>query len=576
MTNWIELTGKKTIHNGKEYYATQYSRDVLNDLCGKHCGDPCVYVERKETVHDLNYKNPFSADDSCFFDDDSIASNGCVLKNVTLKNGASINGDVSVYDSELDNAEIETEPQHSKVTARIFSDAKIVGRAKSKLTILIKGKNTTVYVSDTEIVQNEFSEKEKLAEDISFGPISVVSVVRGKLEILNSKITATRQSIAVKGSNVSIQNCEITNSSICVSNFDKESEFIDSKINANFSGHGFFVCNSTIAGSFFVDSCANGLVINDSVFSGEPIVGVHGKELRFWKTKTSGKINVTKKITSKFNSSFDCCDILDDTQIVTSGIDSWLPTFKNTTFKENCLIDDAVIKGSTISGHAFVFEVSLDNCKIGGDAIVGAEIDNTRLPAELASRISLNNKEINSILDFYIIKAAKNYYFAFLGNEAYVINEKVCVNKCNFKRLCDDAARDAVSKEDFPLSDMSTDVYDTMDNVFTNSKEKVCNILKDDPDKSKRENLLNNLVDCTILGALLLFIWFSDNICNVDYSKLEEIKKYIDKNSLYDFSKKKMFGLSSAFTIVPMLVIEKPFAISDWFENNKKVEGFVF
>ena len=50
MTNWIELTGKKTIHNGKEYYATQYSRDVLNDLCGKHCGDPCVYVERKETV----------------------------------------------------------------------------------------------------------------------------------------------------------------------------------------------------------------------------------------------------------------------------------------------------------------------------------------------------------------------------------------------------------------------------------------------------------------------------------------------------------------------------------------------
>jgi hypothetical protein len=60
MANWIELTGEKTIHNGKEYYATRYSRDVLNNLCGKHCGDPCIYVERKETVHDLNYKNPFS------------------------------------------------------------------------------------------------------------------------------------------------------------------------------------------------------------------------------------------------------------------------------------------------------------------------------------------------------------------------------------------------------------------------------------------------------------------------------------------------------------------------------------
>jgi hypothetical protein len=295
MANWIELTGEKTIHNGKEYYATRYSRDVLNNLCGKHCGDPCIYVERKETVHDLNYKNPFSADDSCFFNDDSIASNGCVLKNVTLKNGASINGDVSLYDSELDNAEIETEPQHSKATARIFSGVKILGKAKPKLTILIKGKNTTVYVSDTEIVQNDFSEEEKIAEELSFGTFSVVSVVRGKLEILNSKITATRQTIAIKGSEASIQGCEITNSSICVSNSDKKSEFIDSKINANFSGHGFFISSSTIAGSFFVDSCANGLIIDDSVFSGEPIVGVHGKELRFFGTKASGKINVTKK-----------------------------------------------------------------------------------------------------------------------------------------------------------------------------------------------------------------------------------------------------------------------------------------
>lgn len=572
---WLIPTGKTMIRDGKTYFATRYTEDVMD----RKRGNPGPWFEKKETIDMINERNPMSADNTCFFNDDSIAFDGCKMRDTTISGRTEISGDIEIKSCLFSGLTLNASERHDPTTKRIISETTIETHKNHDES------NTEIsYLKAMVFIHSESSiciERSKLYQTDSQMPYSskkaLICVFDGGLIIKDSFIESNGGGIYCDQTCLKVYDSKILENSKIELRDGEDSKILNSTVDAHLMGSGFYIDESHIEGKFTVFNDAKGLTFIKSKVENFPKINVEKMGMYFNNTTISGTPSITLSGLKCYDVSFESCTISDNAKIESCGVELCFETFSRTTFGDDCYVKDAQTISSNICGRAFVYGVILNTCNVSGNAIVGAELDKTPLPYSLASKINLSKKNIRNFYDLYIIKVVENFYFGFMDYEVYGINKNFVFNKVDFSEVQDSVEAGVMACQDFPLRHLSGKDYDmAYQRLVINSISKSISLLKKEFQRNlKVTSIVRNLVYCSIMRIFTLFSWYSDKVENVDYSSLNSFKQYIAQHASVNISKKEITGLSKDFTVIPSIINKIPEPLSFFFDKNKKIDGVV-
>ena len=561
---WLISTGKTVVRDGKTYFATKYTKNVMD----KKCGDAGPWFEKQETIALINEKEPMSANSACFFNDSSIAHSGCRIKNAVISNDTEISGDIEICNCSFSGVTLTADERSSTTKERIISSTKITSESKFKAMVFIHD-DATIRIERTEIYQTS-SKRPSYKK-------ALINIFEGYVIIKDSVIRSSGGGIYCDNTCLKICDSKILENSKIELRDGEDSRIFNSTVDANLVGSGFYFDDSHVDGNLSVSCDAKGLTFISSEINGYPTISVLKMGMYFNNTKISGSPSITLSGAKCYDVSFESCKISDNAKIESCGVELCFETFNKTTFSDDCFVKDAQTISSNISGKSFVYGAVLNACNISGNAIVGAELDKTLLPYFLASKIHLISRTIRNLYDFYIVKILDEFFFGFMDSKVYGINRNFVLNEVNFDEVQDSVEASARACPDFPLSDFSDEDYNlAYKRIFINSISGSISLLHDEYKKNfKTTYIVRTLVACSIMRIFSLYSFHSSKIENIDYSPLDDFSQYFSTHSSFDIASRKTKGISKDFRIIPYLIDKKPDSLSAFFDEDKKIDGVV-
>lgn len=557
--DWIELAEETKRFCGKTFLSTRYTKDCLD----KHKGDPCFFVDNPRVVELLNKFPPASADDTSFLSGNSSVHSGCKLKNTTIFD-STISGAIEISDTSLRYSKIVVPQKRSEGKTFLVSKTSIEGEANCLARIIANGSSSSIVITDSNIQQS--------AKGKSLSRSVMIHVEDGVLHIKKSFVGAMEHGIYLSKTNLTMFKTNIFQSAKIDLQNGRFSSVVDSEVSGFLTGHGFYIQKSRICGNIYVSGTSKGISITNSTFRGQPKVVVSDNKLLLSNTKIEGDASIKLPLGRGNDVCFEKCILKDKAIVIAVGRPGQTRLFDKTTFSGDCYVTDSVCLESEISGNAIINGASLSYCKIGGDAIIGAEIDGKLLPFNIADGISLCGKELKNVCDFYILKVESSKYYAFFEYKVFLLTPKVKFVECNFSKIYESAQKDVVSLPEFPIKNFEGDYS----KIIINSRSSIVALLKDEYKSNFAiTNLLGNALYCAVLKMCVIVKKQSEGKgVGFDFEIIERINTYVLKNSVLDISKKEISGVSKTFKIVPEIVDSMPTSIMNWFAT-RKLDGVV-
>ena len=558
--NWIELAEETKRFCGKTFLSTRYTKDCLD----KHKGDSCFYVDNPRIVELLNKFPPASADNTSFLSGNSSVHSGCKLKNATIF-GSVISGAIEISDSSLRYSKVSVPQERSESKTFLISKTSMEGEANCLARIIVVGSSSSIVITDSNIQQS--------AKDKSVSRSVMIHVEDGTLSIKKSFVGAMEYGICVSKTNFTMFKTNVFQSAKIDLQNGRFSSVVNSDVSGFLLGHGFNIQKSRICGNIYAARNSKGISITNSTFRGNPQIVVSDKKLLISNTKIEGDASIKLPLGGDNNVCFEKCILKDKAVVTAVGRSDQTRLFDRTTFSEDCYVADSVCLECEISGNAIVNGASLSYCKIGGDAIIGAEIDGQLLPSSIADGISLCGKELKNVCDFYILKVESSKYYAFFEYKVFLLTPKVKFVECSFSKIYESAQKSVISLPEFPIRNFEGDYS----KIIINSKSSIVALLKD---KYKNNfaitNMIGNMLYCSILRFCVLIQKQSEGrSLGFDFEVIERVNKYVLENSILNISKKEIGRVKDSFKIVPEIIDEKPASIASWFAPGKKIDGVV-
>lgn len=556
---WLKLSSRKqkTINN-KIYFATEYAKDVLD----KHAGEPCAYIEDINSIDIFNDNLPFSADETCFIGENCFISNECVLKNVVVSGKSIITGDIGIFNSSLINVEIYADKRRNPdEIQREINGSAIFAEKNISAKIKIEGSDSAFIVLDSNIsLTSKLSRKQDtLLFCVDLG---------GFLTISESTLELSKYGISVHKNVLEISNTNMREGSR-IDIFEGEPcSIARSEIRGEIFGHSLHISETTLEGKIVVGSGSKGFSSITCNVCGNAKIGISGGWLFLENTEVSDFSTIKIK---------DTCDdivVITDCKIKDfSIIEYYKPReCNNTVFSDSCIVRDAACYDSSISGTAYVYAVTVNHCKISGNARVGADIESVDIPYDIASKTVVRGSEISGLLDFYSIKIHNNKYATIDSYFSFISDEHGLLHRQDISDFFLQEIKAVRQTKGFILNNILNFSYEIL---FENSVDEAKKFLKETYENQRELNrLVRSLVHCSILRLLSLCLTDNSSDLGLDIKLLDRFSSYAVKCLRFDIFSKSFVGYNENIIVFPKIIENIPDSLATWFTTPEEHNGF--
>lgn len=540
--DWLEITGKTILTNGKIAYETRYKKDILDKKAGQKCG----FFEFPELI-----SGQVSADENC------IISGNCHISDSYLKN-CQVAGAMTISKSSLENVDI-CSSESGNCERRSISNSTIKGTEDAPTSIRIVNDSSEILIENTNITTSASRRASKGKIHIYVKGESLLSITKSEITLANGSIKNFCQTLLIKES-------KITDAMLVLSmqTDDKTSIINKSEISGQIEGGKMLISESVINGKISLNRTGGYINIAKSSISK--------------KSKITFEDN-TEGLTLRLVSMFDVSEIYLKSRArkvsiyatEMSGNSSMAFEKGNKDISHSKIFGNAVVKdcdlaSCEIGGTAYVRYTDLNESKIGGDVQIGFA-GRWAVPEDLFLSTSFQGLEIEDKRDFYIIPVLEDdFYYVFTNDSVYKLSK---FENPMFRRITIKKELEKIRKKALELEDHETELLKMIvsEEIFEAAKDKITKfVIK----KNVGEEYLSLIENAITVSIIKLFATkaYKAQATHQTFREYDNAIETIGQNASLDIKNKKLEIVSSNIFICPEF-------FEDFFRDEDFTEEFL-